>query len=199
MNETDRLEAFSDAVMAVIITIMAFNVKPPAAASLSAVRASLPELLVYVLSFAIIGTILEQPSPLASRHAPHERRRDVEQSSFALLVVLVSSGHGWIGLFPSDAVPSAFYGVVGLASAVAYWVLVRAIIRANGADSQVARRIGSDVKGKLSPALYVVGIGLAFATSIGADVVYAVVAAMWFIPDRRLAPELVTADVRETQ
>ena len=199
MNETDRLEAFSDAVMAVIITIMAFNVKPPAAASLSAVRASLPELLVYVLSFAIIGTYWNNHHHLL--RATHRMSAGVMWSNLHLLfwLSLFPVATGWIGLFPTDAVPSAFYGVVGLASAVAYWVLVRAIIRANGADSQVARRIGSDVKGKLSPALYVVGIGLAFATSIGADVVYAVVAAMWFVPDRRLAPELVTADVRETQ
>ena len=199
MNETDRLEAFSDAVMAVIITIMAFNVKPPGAASLSAVRASLPELLVYVLSFAIIGTYWNNHHHLL--RATHRMSAGVMWSNLHLLfwLSLFPVATGWVGLFPGDAVPSAFYGVVGLASAFAYGILVRAIIRANGADSQVARRIGSDLKGKLSPVLYAAGIGLAFATSIGADVVYAAVAAMWLIPDRRLAHGGAMADVHETQ
>ena len=199
MNETDRLEAFSDAVMAVIITIMAFNVKPPGAASLSAVRASLPELLVYVLSFAIIGTYWNNHHHLL--RATHRMSAGVMWSNLHLLfwLSLFPVATGWVGLFPGDPVPAAFYGVVGLASAFAYWILVRAIIRANGADSQVARRIGSDLKGKLSPVLYAAGIGLAFATSIGADVVYAAVAAMWLIPDRRLAPGGAMADVHETQ
>ena len=199
MNETDRLEAFSDAVMAVIITIMAFNVKPPAAASLSAVRASLPELLVYVLSFAIIGTYWNNHHHLL--RATHRMSGGVMWSNLHLLfwLSLFPVVTGWVGLFPGDAAPSAFYGVVGLASAFAYWILVRAIIRANGTDSQVARRIGSDLKGKLSPVLYAAGVGLAFATPIAADLLYAAVAAMWFVPDRRLAPGLATPDIRETQ
>ncbi len=199
MNETDRLEAFSDAVMAVIITIMAFNVKPPAATSLSAVRASMPELLVYVLSFAIIGTYWNNHHHLL--RATHRMSGGVMWSNLHLLfwLSLFPVVTGWVGLFPGAAVPSAFYGVVGLASAFAYWILVRAIIRANGADSQVARRIGSDLKGKLSPVLYAAGVGLAFATPIAADLVYAAVAAMWFVPDRRLAPALATPDARETQ
>ncbi len=194
MNETDRLEAFSDAVMAVIITIMAFNVKPPEMASVSAVGARLPELLVYVLSFAIIGTYWNNHHHLL--RATHRMSAGVMWSNLHLLfwLSLFPVATGWVGQFPVDAVPSAFYGVVGLASACAYGILVQAIIRANGTDSQIARRIGSDVKGKLSPALYAAGVGLAFALPIAADVVYAAVAAMWFVPDRRLAPGLAMAE-----
>jgi uncharacterized membrane protein len=96
---------------------------------------------------------------------------------------------GWVGRFPGEAIPTAFYGLLGLATAVAYWILVRAIIRANGRDSRVARAIRSDAKGKLSLVLYAAGAGLAFATPVAADAAYVAVAVMWFVPDRRLAPE----------
>jgi uncharacterized membrane protein len=198
VNETDRLEAFSDAVMAVIITIMAFNVKPPTGASFSAVRASLPELLVYVLSFAIIGTYWNNHHHLL--RATHRMSGGVMWSNLHLLfwLSLLPVATGWVGLFPGESVPSAFYGVVGVASALAYWILVRAIIRANGADSRVARRIGSDLKGQLSPVLYAAGVGLAFVIPVGSYVVYAAVAVMWLVPDRRLAPQTARADIRET-
>ena len=194
VNETDRLEAFSDAV----ITIMAFNVKPPTGASFSAVRASLPELLVYVLSFAIIGTYWNNHHHLL--RATHRMSGEVMWSNLHLLfwLSLLPVATGWVGLFPGESVPSAFYGVVGLASALAYWILVRAIIRANGADSRVARRIGSDLKGKLSPVLYAAGVGLAFVIPVGSYIVYAAVAVMWLVPDRRLAPQTAGAGIRET-
>ncbi|MFZ0918899.1 MAG: TMEM175 family protein [Candidatus Dormiibacterota bacterium] len=189
MRETDRLEAFSDGVMAVIITLMAFNVKPPAAASLSALRTDLPELLVYVLSFAIVGTYWNNHHHLL--RATGRISGGVMWTNLHLLfwLSLLPIATGWVGRFPGEAIPTAFYGVLGLATAVAYWILVRAIIRANGRDSRVARAIRSDAKGKLSLVLYAAGAGLAFATPVAADVAYVAVAVMWFVPDRRLAPE----------
>jgi uncharacterized membrane protein len=188
MIETNRLEAFSDGVMAVIITLMAFNVKPPDGPTLSALRADLPELLVYVLSFVIIGTYW-------NNH--HHLLRATERMSGAVMwtnlhllfwLSLLPIATGWVGHFPSDAIPAAAYGMLGLASAVAYWILVRAIIRANGKDSVVARAIRSDVKGKLSLVLYAAGAGLAFLTPVAAYVAYVAVGVMWFVPDRRLVP-----------
>lgn len=189
MRETDRLEAFSDGVMAVIITLMAFNVKPPAGASLSALRTDLPELLVYVLSFAIVGTYWNNHHHLL--RATARISGGVMWSNLHLLfwLSLLPIATGWVGRFPGEATPTAFYGLLGLATAVAYWILVRAIIRANGRDSRVARAIRSDAKGKLSLVLYAAGAGLAFATPVAADAAYVAVAVMWFVPDRRLAPE----------
>jgi uncharacterized membrane protein len=92
----------------------------------------------------------------------------------------------WIGRYPIHALPAASYGLVGLGSALAYWVLVRRIIRANGDSSIVARAIGSDLKGNASLVFYVAGVGLAFAEPIVSYVIYAAVALMWFVPDRRL-------------
>ena len=189
MRETDRLEAFSDGVMAVIITLMAFNVKPPAGASLTALRGDLPELLVYVLSFAIVGTYWNNHHHLL--RATDRISAGVMWSNLHLLfwLSLLPIATGWVGRFPGEAIPSAFYGLLGLATAVAYWILVRAIIRANGRDSRVARAIRSDAKGKLFLVLYAAGTGLAFATPVASYVAYVAVAVMWFVPDRRLAPE----------
>jgi uncharacterized membrane protein len=186
LSETDRLEAFSDGVMAVIITIMAFNVKSPLGASLSALRHALPQLLVYVLSFAIIGTYW-------NNH--HHLLRVTDRMSGAVMwanlhllfwLSLFPIVTGWVGRYPLHRLPAASYGVVGFGSAVAYWVLVRMIIRANGTNSTVARAIGSDIKGYLSLLLNALGVGLAAATPVASYVLYASVAVMWFVPDRRL-------------
>ena len=175
--------------MAVIITLMAFNVKPPAGASLSALRTDVPELLVYVLSFAIVGTYWNNHHHLL--RATARISGGVMWSNLLLLfwLSLLPIATGWVGRFPGEAIPTAFYGLLGLATAVAYWILVRAIIRANGRESRVARAIRSDAKGKLSLVLYAAGAGLAFATPVAADAAYVAVAVMWFVPDRRLAPE----------
>ena len=186
LNETDRLEAFSDSVMAVIITIMAFNVKPPLGASIHALNGVLPELLVYILSFAIVGTYW-------NNH--HHLLRATERTSGAVMwtnlfllfwLSLMPIVTGWVGKYPRHTLPAATYGVVGLGSAIAYWLLVRMIIRANGAASPVARAIGSDIKGNLSLVLYASGVAIAFASPVAAYFLYAAVAVMWFVPDRRL-------------
>jgi uncharacterized membrane protein len=188
VSETNRLEAFSDGVMAVIITLMAFNVKPPAGATWAALRSDLPELLVYVLSFAIVGTYWNNHHHLL--RATDRISAGVMWSNLHLLfwLSLLPIATGWVGRFPGEANPSAVYGLLGLATAIAYWILVRAIIRANGKESQVARAIRSDAKGKLSLVLYAAGTGLAFATPVASYVAYVAVAVMWFVPDRRLAP-----------
>jgi uncharacterized membrane protein len=189
VRETDRVEAFSDGVMAVIITLMAFNVKPPAEASLSALRGDLPELLVYILSFAIVGTYWNNHHHLF--RATDRISAGVMWGNLHLLfwLSLLPIATGWVGHFPGDPYPSAFYGLLGLATAVAYWILVRAIIRANGKDSRVARAIRSDTKGRLSLVLYATGTGLAFAAPVASYIAYVAVAVMWFVPDRRLARE----------
>jgi uncharacterized membrane protein len=189
VRETDRVEAFSDGVMAVIITLMAFNVKPPDGFTLTALRGDLPQLLVYILSFAIVGIYWNNHHHLL--RATDHISAGVMWGNLHLLfwLSLLPIATGWVGRFPLHPYPSAFYGLLGLATAVAYWILVRAIIRANGKDSRVARAVSSDMKGRLSLVLYAAGTGLAFAEPVASYVAYVVVALMWFVPDRRLARE----------
>ncbi len=185
LDDTDRLEAFSDGVMAVIITIMAFNVKPPNGASLSATHAVLPELLVYVLSFTMIGIYWNNHHHLL--RSTDRMDGSVMWSNLFLLfwLSLVPVVTGWVGKYPNHALPAAAYGIIALGSAFAYSILVRFIIRANGTDSTVGRVVGNDFKGNVSVVLYALGVGLAFVTPIASYVLYASVAVIWFLPDRR--------------
>jgi uncharacterized membrane protein len=182
---TARVEAFSDGVIAVIITIMALELRAPDGASLDAVRDRLPGLLVYVLSFVIIGIYWNN-----HHHLLRAAERISGAAMWANLFLLF-----WLSLIPvltewlrdeyRHALPAAAYGVVALAAGVAYAILVRALIRANGRDSAVARAIGSDIKGYASLVLYAAGVGLAFVSPWISYAFYVAVTMMWFIPDRR--------------
>lgn len=180
-----RIEAFSDAVMAVIITIMAFELRAPQGATLTAVRAQLPGLLVYVLSFAFIGIYWNN-----HHHLLRAADRISGAVMWANLFLLF-----WLSLIPvltewlrdeyRHPLPAAAYGIVALAAAIAYTVLVRALIRANGRDSTVATAIASDAKGYASLGMYAAGVGLAFVSPWISYAIYVAVSVMWFIPDRR--------------
>ena len=182
---TARVEAFSDGVIAVIITIMALELRAPHGASLDAVREQLPGLLVYVLSFVVVGIYWNN-----HHHLLRAAERVSGAAMWANLFLLF-----WLSLIPvltewlrdeyRHALPAAAYGVVALAAGVAYAILVRALIRANGRDSAVARAIGSDIKGYASLVLYAAGAGLAFVSPWISYAFYVAVTMMWFIPDRR--------------
>jgi len=187
LNETDRLEAFSDGVMAVIITIMAFSIPTPETATRGALRGLAPHLLVYVLSFVMVGIYWVNH---------HHLLRSTERVGGAVMwsnmfllfwLSLFPIVTAWVGRFPDSALPAACYGLVGLGAGAAYSLLVRAIIRADGADSAVGRSVGSDTKGYLSLALYAVGMGLASVNTWLSYALYVGVALLWFVPDRRLA------------
>ena len=187
LSETDRLEAFSDGVMAVIITIMAFSIPPPGGSSASALWGLLPHLLVYVLSFVMVGIYWNNHHHLL--RATEKIGGSVMWANLFLLfwLSLFPIVTAWVGHFPSQSVPAMAYGLVGLAAGLAYSFLVRMIIRVNGADSTVGRSVGSDTKGYASLALYACGMVLAFVSPWIAYGLYAGVAVMWFIPDRRFA------------
>jgi uncharacterized membrane protein len=182
---TARVEAFSDGVIAVIITIMALELRAPDGASLDAVREQLPGLLVYVLSFVIIGIYWNN-----HHHLLRAAERISGAAMWANLFLLF-----WLSLIPvltewlrdeyRHALPAAAYGTVALAAGIAYAILVRALIRANGRDSAVAQAIGSDIKGYASLVLYAAGVGFAFVSPWISYALYVAVAVMWFIPDRR--------------
>jgi TMEM175 potassium channel family protein len=182
---TARIEAFSDAVMAVIITIMAFGLRAPRGATLGAVYDQLPGLLVYVLSFVSVGIYWNN-----HHHLLRAAERISGAAMWANLFLLF-----WLSLIPlvtewlrdeyRHPLPAAAYGAVALAAGFAYAILVRALIRANGRDSVLADAIGSDIKGYASLVLYATAVGLAFVSPWISYVIYVAVAVMWFVPDRR--------------
>ena len=182
---TARVEAFSDGVIAVIITIMAFELRAPRGATLDAVREQLPGLLIYVLSFVVVGIYWNN-----HHHLLRAADRISGAAMWANLFLLF-----WLSLIPvltewlrdeyRHALPAAAYGAVALAAGFAYEILARALIRANGRDSALAAAIGPDVKGYASLVLYAAGVGLAFVSPWIAYAIYAAVALLWFVPDRR--------------
>ena len=186
-----RLEAFSDGVIAIVITIMVLELRVPEEGTLAALRPLVPKLLSYVLSFTFIGVYWNNHHHLL--HAVRHVSGRVLWANLHLLfwLSLVPFATGWMGEHGFLPVPVALYGAVLLMAGVAYTLLARALVAANGADSDLARALGRDVKGKLSVALYAVAIPLSFAATWLAIAIYVAVALMWFVPDRRIerAPE----------
>jgi uncharacterized membrane protein len=184
---TSRLEAFSDGVMAVIITITALSLKAPSGTDFSALGHRLPALLVYILSFAFVGIYWNNHHHLL--RATRNISGGVMWANLHLLfwLSLIPVITEWVGTAYRSTWPAATYGMVGLGAAIAFTILVAAIVRADGRQSPVATAIGSDLKGRLSLAVYAAGIGFAFLSPWISYALYAAVAVMWFIPDRRLS------------
>jgi uncharacterized membrane protein len=189
-RDARRLEAFSDGVMAVVITIMVLNLQVPSDTTWRALEHELPSLLVYVLSFALIGTYW-------NNH--HHLLRATEHISAAVMwanlhllfwLSLIPLATKWVGEAHKASLPASVYGIVSLGAALAYLLLIRMIIGVNGRDSPVARAIGSDVKGKLSAALFAAGIGLAWVSPWVAYAIYVAVVVQWLVPDRRFVRPL---------
>ena len=185
--EKGRLEAFSDGVIAIIITIMVLELKVPHGTDFAALTPLLPVFLSYVLSFIYIGIYWNNHHHLlqvTERVNGGILWRNLHLLFWLSLIPFVT---GWMGENHFAALPTALYGVVLLMSAVAYWLLQQGIIGEHGRNSRIAAALGTDWKGKVSPVLYLAGIGLAFVNEWLADAIYVLVAVMWFIPDRRLA------------
>ncbi|MCU1489350.1 MAG: hypothetical protein JWM85_755 [Acidimicrobiaceae bacterium] len=182
---THRLEAFSDGVMAVIITIMAFGLKAPHGTNLAALRAQIPHLLVYVLSFVNIGIYWNNHHHLLRR--TERISASVMWANLDLLfwLSLLPVMTEWVGTSYRHTEPAAAYATVALLAAIAY-SLARSIIAANP-QSPVSTLIGSDVKGLASIVVYVLAIGLAFVTPWASYALDVLVAVIWIVPDRRLA------------
>jgi uncharacterized membrane protein len=180
-----RVEAFSDGVIAILITIMVLELRPPHGGELAALRPLLPTFLAYVLSFVYLGIYWTNHHHLF--HAIHRVNGAVLWANLHLLfwLSIVPFATAWMGENHS-AVPTAVYGAVLLMASIAYYVLVRLMLRVEGPTSQLAAAVGNDVKGRISTALYVVALPLAFLHQAIADVVYVTVALIWLIPDRRI-------------
>jgi uncharacterized membrane protein len=181
-----RLEAFSDGVLAIIITIMVLELKVPHGSDLHALRPMVPVFLSYVLSFAYVGIYWNNHHHLF--HATKEISGGVMWANLALLfcLSLIPVTTAWVGDNPEASLPAALYGVLLLLCGVAWWVLERTIIANEGPRSELAQAVGRRVKENLSTIGYLVGIALAFVRPWLADMVYAGVALAWIVPDRRI-------------
>ncbi len=181
-----RLEAFSDGVIAILITIMVLELKAPAAPTWQALLPLAPVFLSYVLSFIFLGIYWNNHHHLLQAVERVDGR--VLWSNLHLLfwLSLFPFGTAWMGENPFAAPPVAFYGGVLFMAAVAYYILVRALLALHGRQSTLATALGSDFKGKISIVFYLVAIPLAFLAAWLAYGLYMLVAILWLIPDRRI-------------
>ena len=196
--EKNRLEAFSDGVLAIIITIMVLELRVPkgdTASDIAALKPLLPVFLTYVLSFIYLGIYWNNHHHLLK--AAHKVNAAMMWANLHLLfwLSLFPFVTGWMGENHFTAAPTAVYGAVMLLAAIAYYILQSVIVAQQGPDSKLAKSIGRDFKGKLSPVLYTAAIVMAFFAPWISCCIYALVALIWLIPDRRI--ERVVAEAED--
>jgi uncharacterized membrane protein len=187
---TGRLEAFSDGVLAILITIMVLELKVPHGADLEALHHITPVLCAYILSFIYIGIYWNNHHHML--HACDQVSGGILWANLHLLfwLSLVPFGTDWMGENQLAPLPTALYGVILFAAGVAYVILQNAIIRRQGDHSKLRALVGKDVKGKLSAVMYLLGIAVAFVQPIVSQVIYVCVAALWLVPDPRIESKL---------
>lgn len=187
-----RLEAFSDGVLAIIITIMVLELKVPHGADWESLRPLIPVFLSYVLSFIYLGIYWNNHHHLFQ--AVHRVNGSILWANLHLLfwLSLIPFVTAWSGENHFAALPVALYGVVLLLAAIAYYILSRVLIAHHGQDSPIAVAIGRDFKGKISLVIYAVAILLSFVNAWLASLLYVLVAIMWLIPDRRIERTLIS-------
>ena len=181
-----RLEAFSDGVIAILITIMVLELKVPHGSDWSALRGLVPVFLTYVLSYVFLGIYWNNHHHML--HTCDRINGAILWANLHLLfwMSLIPFVTGWVGENHFAPTPVALYGAVLLMSAISYYILSRALIRHDGANSTIARALGDDFKGKISVVIYVAAIALAFANRWLSMGLYVAVAVMWLVPDRRI-------------
>jgi len=183
---TTRLEAFSDAVIAIIMTIMVLELKVPAGTSLASLTPVVPIFASYALSFVNLAIYWNNHHHMM-QVAEHVDGAIMWANMHLLFwLSLIPFATAWMGEHQFASTPTAIYGFVLLMSAVAYYLLQRAIITRDGPESLLAKAVGKDSKGKLSPVLYLIAIPIAFVLPLISGALYVVVAVMWMIPDRRI-------------
>jgi uncharacterized membrane protein len=181
-----RVEAFSDGVFAILITIMVLELRPPEGSSFEALKPLMPKFISYVLSFVYIGIYWNNHHHLF--HAVNHVNGKILWCNTLLLfcISLVSFATAWMGENHFVAAPVALYGIVLLMCGISYWLLVKALLRHHGKDSLLASSIGNDFKGKISIIIYILGVLISFYNSWISMGLYTVVALIWFIPDSRI-------------
>jgi len=192
---TGRLEAFSDGVIAIIITIMVLELRVPQGADLASLRELAPVLASYVLSFIYVAIYWNNHHHLL--HACERINGSIMWANMHLLfwLSLVPFVTAWAGNHRDAPVPAGLYGVVLLMAGVAYFIMERQMVRENGPQSMLAEALGRDRKAILSMVGYIVAIVLAFVSPRLAELIYALVAVMWIVPDRRIASRVRDLDL----
>jgi uncharacterized membrane protein len=185
-----RLEAFSDGVIAILITIMVLELRVPHGEDWAALSPLVPVFLTYVLSFVFLGIYWNNHHHMF--HAVERINGAILWANLHLLfwLSLVPFATGWMGENEFAPVPTAIYGIVLLCAALAYTILLRTILAYEGPNSKLAQAIGNDAKGYLSLAIYVTAIPIAFVSHLIADALYVTVALIWLVPDRRIESKL---------
>jgi len=184
--ETGRLEAFSDGVIAILITIMVLELKIPHGTSLKALKPLVPNLLTYVLSFTNLGIYWNNHHHMLQFTDKVNGKILWANLHLLFWLSLIPVATGWVGQNRFAPIPTAGYGVVLLFAGLAYYLLQTTIISSQGPSSKLRQAIGRDVKGRISPIVYLLAIPLAFVNRWIAIALYVLVALMWFVPDRRL-------------
>ena len=189
-----RLEAFSDGVIAIIITIMVLELTVPHGESIDALAPLIPVFLSYVLSFVYLGIYWNNHHHML--HASGKVTGPILWANLHLLfwLSLVPFATGWMGENHFAAAPSALYGLIMLMAAIAYYILQQLIIASQGRDSLLKQAVGGDWKGKLSPVVYAAAIPLAFWSQSISQALYVLVALVWLVPDRRIEQVLARQD-----
>ncbi|MBI5648327.1 MAG: DUF1211 domain-containing protein [Ignavibacteriae bacterium] len=188
--KTTRLEAFSDGVLAIIITIMVLELRMPYGADAESLKPLIPHLLSYVMSFVYLGIYWNNHHHLL--HTMERVTGGILWANLHLLfwLSLIPVATGWQGENLLHELPTALYGVVLFMAGVAYFILQNVIIRAQGIHSTLKKAVGRDWKGKASVILYAVAIGIALVQPLMADAIYIIVAVMWLVPDRRIEKQM---------
>jgi uncharacterized membrane protein len=182
----NRLEAFSDGVLAIIITIMVLEMKVPHGSDFSSLQPVIPVFLSYILSFVYLGIYWNNHHHML--HTVKHVTGGILWANLHLLfwLSLFPFVTGWMGENHLSTATSALYGSVLFFAAIAYFILQNVIIRSQGRESLLAKAIGGDIKGKASPVLYLAGIAVSFGSPFMAEFLYVLVALMWLIPDKRI-------------
>ena len=185
-----RLEAFSDGVIAILITIMVLELKIPHGDTIGALAPLLPVFLTYVVSFVYLGIYWNNHHHML--HATTRVNGKILWANLHLLfwLSLIPFATGWVGENHFASTPTAIYGVILLGAGLAYYVLEQAIIACEGRESKLAAAVGTDFKGKISLVSYACAIPLAFVREWIADGIYVAIALVWLIPDRRIETRL---------
>ena len=186
----DRLAAFSDGVIAIIITIMVLDLKVPHGADWAALRALAPNLVSYVLSFVYLAIYWNNHHHLLHTVTRVDGLILWANSHLLFWLSLVPAATGWMGENFLSPLPTAIYGAILLMPAIAYYLLQKAIVHQQGKHSVLASALGRDFKGKISPLLYAAAVALAFVDAWLSIAIYVLVAVMWLIPDRRIEKAL---------
>lgn len=196
MNK-NRLEAFSDGVLAIILTIMVLEIKVPEGADFATLQKVIPVLVSYILSFIYIGIYWNN-----HHHMLHSTTRVNGKILWANLhllfwLSLVPVSTGWVGENHFAKIPMALYGFVLLMAGVAYYILQTIIVKSQGKNSLLKKAIGKDFKGNASPVLYIIGIVCSFYSECLAGIVYISVALMWLVPDKRIERAISNSETEE--